>query len=606
MGRNKIKVIARAKIKNLKDLQDKFKFYKNSGLAICSLFTLGIFIYIIHIQMDRTKSLVYDNLLSENHSFQYNLSSQLEVIVNQPNFILFLRSGEQSRKNHLSEILWMFNSVDNNIYQGIKITGINNEIIYSQGKITNFYAILPLCYLDNRLNLKNGICEAKLYLYLNYAKYIAHFQNVRISNKNDSNSVELEIFDNKFGNFRIEDHSKSTSYFRNKNDNIGILILLFFLIVLFIIFMWSIINNLLNTWLNQFLFSPLKIISMQISQKQYLAEHSDGIQEINDLIKLINRYHDYEINKKLTEIAGKVSHDLQHPILGLTILVESIGSKIPATDYKELKYYLDYLVNTSSEILKYYRNELPIINKVDKTDIILNVFIKRIITSLYYNVTLINNSLVIINEDYNKLQRVIINLLNNAMDATRNTQQREVFITIDSNIHGVSIEIDDNGVGISPEKIDYIKSSGKSSKHNGNGIGLSSAMEYMNSIAGSLDIITKETNGTIIKLLFPLKIKNNECQIFTNINVNTQILIYTTNQQCITYQDEFFFFTKKYAFNYNEFLSEYSNKKYMVLTDEYNYKTIEDFTVKQNVIVIIESEILFDKLSKIYIPKYLL
>ncbi len=608
MGRVKIKITTSPKIKNLKDLQLKFIKYKTIGLVICSAATFTIFLCVMYIQSEKINKLAYDTLSIENTKLQYSVSTQLEVIVNQPNFISFLRSGKQSRRMHMNEMRWIFNALNNTIYQGFKIVTVNNETIYNQGESTDFFVSLPLCYLGNRYNIVDGVCEAKLTLYFNYKDYVnlLSSDNYTIENNITNNKVMLKIFSCKFGNFNIDNSSHSTAYFSNRNNSNKIIMILFILMLLFIIIIWSILNMTLNNLLDQFLISPLKKISVQISNKKYLLEQPDTISELNELIVLINKFHDYEINKKLTEIAGKVSHDLKHPILGLTILVESIKSKISDKDYKELKYYLEYLLNTSSDILKFYRDETPVVNELESPNILVNIFINKIVGNLKYDIKIINESIAIIKSDYNKLQRAIINLLNNAVDATKNIVNPEISITVTKINNMVTIKIIDNGIGIPEEQFEQVVKSGKSLKHSGNGVGLSYAIDYMTIMGGSLLVNSKSNYGTQITLEFPEHVVNNVTTIANDLTPDKNFLILTTYKQCVLYQDDFFYFTKKFTFNQSEFLAEYQPGKYFCLVDESQYISIKNLNIKDDITIILESDILLEEYDSIYIPKNLL
>jgi signal transduction histidine kinase len=68
----------------------------------------------------------------------------------------------------------------------------------------------------------------------------------------------------------------------------------------------------------------------------------------------------------------------------------------------------------------------------------------------------------------------------------------------------LQLTISDNGIGIKPDEVNtYLL--GKSTKHSGLGIGLSSAKEYMKKIGGELSIASNQNQGTSITLTFKIK-----------------------------------------------------------------------------------------------------
>jgi signal transduction histidine kinase len=115
----------------------------------------------------------------------------------------------------------------------------------------------------------------------------------------------------------------------------------------------------------------------------------------------------------------------------------------------------------------------------------------------------------IIYGDSNSIQRVLINLLDNAVDACSNRGN----ITITSSAasaagrrgKGVMIELADTGVGIAPEILPNVfdlfvttKEPGK-----GSGLGLVICQEILKAHGGTINIASKTGSGTTVTLLFP-------------------------------------------------------------------------------------------------------
>ena len=66
-----------------------------------------------------------------------------------------------------------------------------------------------------------------------------------------------------------------------------------------------------------------------------------------------------------------------------------------------------------------------------------------------------------------------------------------------------TLSIQDNGCGIPANKLQDVLT-GKSLKHNGNGIGLWSAIKYLQSIKGELSMESKLDVGTIVTISLPI------------------------------------------------------------------------------------------------------
>ena len=71
----------------------------------------------------------------------------------------------------------------------------------------------------------------------------------------------------------------------------------------------------------------------------------------------------------------------------------------------------------------------------------------------------------------------------------------------------VVIRVQDNGIGISPEELDYIKQPFYTTKtpEKGTGLGLSISQGIVKEMQGTLSIESKEMEGTTVTVTVPLK-----------------------------------------------------------------------------------------------------
>jgi len=105
--------------------------------------------------------------------------------------------------------------------------------------------------------------------------------------------------------------------------------------------------------------------------------------------------------------------------------------------------------------------------------------------------------------DKEMIMRVLINLINNSVDALRNTALKKLNIIV--NISGSSnlIIVEDNGEGISPEIIDDIFVPFFTTRERGSGVGLPLCRQIMQLHKGSINIQSKPGEGTKVSLVFP-------------------------------------------------------------------------------------------------------
>ena len=105
--------------------------------------------------------------------------------------------------------------------------------------------------------------------------------------------------------------------------------------------------------------------------------------------------------------------------------------------------------------------------------------------------------------DPDLIEQVIINLLLNACDAVKEVEQSWIKLEALSNINGrVTIEIKDNGSGITPDLLDKIFMPFFTSKRDGSGIGLSLSRQIMHLHKGTISVKSNPGHGATFTLIF--------------------------------------------------------------------------------------------------------
>ncbi len=101
------------------------------------------------------------------------------------------------------------------------------------------------------------------------------------------------------------------------------------------------------------------------------------------------------------------------------------------------------------------------------------------------------------------VEQVLINLMINAIDAVKESEQPKIQISAYKNAQEkVVLEVKDNGIGMSAELMDKIFVPFFTSKANGSGIGLSLSKQIMALHKGSITVHSVEEQGTVFRLTF--------------------------------------------------------------------------------------------------------
>ena len=128
---------------------------------------------------------------------------------------------------------------------------------------------------------------------------------------------------------------------------------------------------------------------------------------------------------------------------------------------------------------------------------------------LYRNISLDQNfadSIPKITSDKGQLQQVILNIINNAIDAVREGGLIEVSSAV-KGVSTVQVSIKDNGSGISKDKLKHIFEPFYTTKENGKGTGLGLSISYgiMKKLGGSIRVESETGKGTTFTLEIPIK-----------------------------------------------------------------------------------------------------
>jgi nitrogen fixation/metabolism regulation signal transduction histidine kinase len=136
-----------------------------------------------------------------------------------------------------------------------------------------------------------------------------------------------------------------------------------------------------------------------------------------------------------------------------------------------------------------YAIHLLMKSKLDEENIRLNIQFKASARTLIGDVKLLN--------------QVMINVINNAMDALKGIPDKKIEIVLKETPAGkLKISISDNGAGIQPEEIDKVFVPFYTTKENGSGIGLSLSRKIMRMHKGSISVFSRPGEQTTLVLDF--------------------------------------------------------------------------------------------------------
>lgn len=220
----------------------------------------------------------------------------------------------------------------------------------------------------------------------------------------------------------------------------------------------------------------------------------------------------YKLEKDLVNLAGKVVHDIGSPLLAMRILIENLKNDVTADLLKENIDNINDIINSLIEpyrALNFNANnnssnlEMQKVSLFELIDNLINL--KKIEWSNnpceIIFISELDNQNSLVNIIPHDIRRQLSNLLNNAYESLGKTN-RKIEMGLKNLNNEYIISIKDYGCGIHENDLQLVLH-GKSLKHEGKGIGLSSAYNYFKNMNGNLFINSKINEGTCIDVVFP-------------------------------------------------------------------------------------------------------
>lgn len=218
-------------------------------------------------------------------------------------------------------------------------------------------------------------------------------------------------------------------------------------------------------------------------------------------------------------LVASLAHELNQPLTAIQLNAEVIDSALVGNDTSNgmtAKEAMRDLMNDNQRaatIIKTLRNMFgsgrKSISPFNLNDLVNEVLLlcKSKITSSHIALQLTQHpSEVIITGDKSQLQQVLLNLINNAIDAFvgNGTQQKRITVCTRLQDNIAELTVTDNGSGIAPDIAASIFELLRTNKDDGMGIGLWLSRTIVESHQGTISFETSATAGTTFRVMLPI------------------------------------------------------------------------------------------------------
>jgi signal transduction histidine kinase len=251
--------------------------------------------------------------------------------------------------------------------------------------------------------------------------------------------------------------------------------------------------------------------------EQRLAQTTRELAEQNsELLRLQREMARVEPLAALGRITGTIAHELGTPLNSVLGYCQLVGQEELSESTRRRLDIIEGEVQRMVDIIQLYlsraRGARPDYSQVNVNELVreTTTLLEPIFQQRALSIKLaLGNALPQIEGDAASLRRLLINLLNNAVDATAEGG-RVIVVTrtrqaSDSGALGVTIEVTDNGRGIPREILPKIfdlfvtsKAPGK-----GTGLGLAICQEIAKAHGGTLEVTSRVGEGTCARIFLP-------------------------------------------------------------------------------------------------------
>jgi len=219
-------------------------------------------------------------------------------------------------------------------------------------------------------------------------------------------------------------------------------------------------------------------------------------------------------------LAAGVAHEIRNPITAAKSLVQQMGEDPTAHDNVEYAGValaeLERVEKSISHLLRFAREEDVTLDAVSLDAVVDSALetLRDRIGSLSVDVQRDVAAIDGVRGDAEKLRRVVINLLGNALDAfaEAGTAGPRLEIQGGRNLAGDQawLRVRDNGPGMNAEKLSRIWSPFYTSKDSGTGLGLALSKKVIEAHGGSIEVASEPGHGTEFVVTLPRRASSGE------------------------------------------------------------------------------------------------
>jgi PAS domain S-box-containing protein len=262
-----------------------------------------------------------------------------------------------------------------------------------------------------------------------------------------------------------------------------------------------------------------KVLSIKVSATSSLPGNKTGaIMVIEDITEKVILEKYVILSEKLVakgEMAASIGHELNNYLTIISNNAELVQINIDADNMERAKNNSRQVVENIAK-MKRFTDGLMDFSKMETemVDYDIRHLVENLLFSLksqrkFKNVAVdfTAGNVPNINIDVGQIQQVLLNLLNNAVDAMESVEKPHITIDcrFDTDRDRMIIEVTDNGHGMSEDIRQKIFQPHFTTKANGHGLGLANSRKIILNHGGDIQVASTEGRGTTFTITLPRK-----------------------------------------------------------------------------------------------------
>lgn len=294
---------------------------------------------------------------------------------------------------------------------------------------------------------------------------------------------------------------------------------------------------------NELFYFEVKGIYIKKKKKNVLIVVAKDITESKELKEKVSKLNEkISCNVEKTDILSDITHELRTPINIILSTIQLIDSYNNNQNYNisNFKKYTNIISQNCYRLVRLTNNIIDS-SRIDKGFLNINIenydivkIVEDITLSIVpytesKNIELIFDTNIeekIMAFDAEKIERVMLNLLSNAVKFT--PSNGKIYVNIYNRNNNLDIYVKDTGIGISEDKKNEIFKKFKQGKlcnngdyNEGSGIGLSLVKSIVEAHEGSVQVFSKENEGSEFVVTLPIKtLEKSYSSLYQKRNIN--------------------------------------------------------------------------------------